>query len=167
MSKKYVHDTEAGKSIDAWIILNKRGKEIACVRSHYSKGGVCLVNVFNYGGEETNKSAKSKPFQAAHAGGQGYDKFTAALSGMEIDGHKLGNHCEYSKKPPVNGVWPQDFKAPKGWRLANYKTTEQVEVNGSYERVDLPPEKCGWTDLYRLDGLNYLEDIGYRVIKAI
>jgi len=165
MKTKYVGDTKAGKSIQAWIILDKRGREIACVRSHYSDGGACLVNVFNYG--ETNKSAKTKGFQSATAGGYGYDKFTAALSRMEIDGIKLGNHCEYSKKPPANGVWPKDFKAPKGWHLANYRESETVEADGGYKRVPLPPEKCGYTSLYRADGLKYLEAIGYRVLKAI
>jgi hypothetical protein len=167
MKTKYVGETKAGKSISAWIVLNKRGVEIACIRSHYSDGGTCLVNVFNYGDEKTNKSAKTKGFQSGTAGGGGYDKFTSALSRMEIDGIKLGNHCEYSKKPPANGVWPKDFKAPKGWMLANYRESETIEVDGSFKRVPLPPEKCGFTSLYRLDGFKYLQAIGYRVIQAI
>lgn len=122
MANKYVTDTKAGKSLSAYIVLNKKGEHIATVRAHYSDSGVCLVNVHD------DKAG----FQHATAGGYGYDKFTAALSGMTIDGHKMSNHCSTEKapKPPKGRVtFPHGFKVPKGYSLANWisvsKATKQ------------------------------------------
>lgn len=145
---KQVRETKAGKSVSAWIVL-KGKRQVAAVHAHYSDGGTVLVNVFNYG--DKNRSAKDKPFQAGKAGGYGYDKFTAALSGLEIDGHKLTDHCQGHKKP-VNGhkVFKRDEKAPRGWHFANYNS-----------------EGNGYSDCYRIEGLKYLEAIGYTVISAI
>ena len=70
---KYVTDTKAGKSLSAYVILNKKGQHVATVRAHFSDGGTCLVNVH----------CDKDGFQRATAGGYGYDKFTAALSGLD------------------------------------------------------------------------------------
>lgn len=159
---KYVRETKAGKSISAWIIT-KGTRYVATVQSHYSDGGSVLVNVFQTDAA-AQKSAKvlGKPwppknfdsdftgFLYGRAGGYGYDKFTAAISGLVIDGHRMSNHCGASKKPPAAGVWPRDAKAPKGWRFANYDK-----------------ERDGYRNLYRIEGLHYLEAIGYTVHSAI
>ena len=157
---KYVSETKAGKSVSAWIIL-KRHRHIATVQASFSDGGTCLVNVFNYG--DKNKSAALN-CQSGRAGGYGYDKLTAALSGLEIDGHKLTNHCEGRKEPPKEtGVFPKDFKAPAGWHMANW-TSQKWEGDN---RVDLPDDKQGYSSCYRESGLKYLSAIGYTVIQAI
>jgi hypothetical protein len=163
---KYVTDTKSAKSIGAWIIL-KRHKLVAKVLAHYSDGGTCLVNVFNY----NNKSSEKLGFQAGKASGYGYDKLTAALRGMEIDGHKLTDHCQTRKTPKDYGLarFPKDFKAPKGWHLSNWEhyTTVRKEGTEDYERVDIPADEQGYTDLYRKSGLKYLESMGYTVISAL
>ena len=70
---KYVRETAAGKSISAYVIM-KGARHVATVQAHFSNGGRCLVNVWHTDGRE---------MQHASAGGYGYDKFTAALSGLK------------------------------------------------------------------------------------
>src|SRR5690606_3731490 len=136
----YVRETNAGRSIRAIVIM--RGKRhVATVQAHYGASRV-TVSVWHNDGT---------PVQQARASGYGYDKFTAALSGLTIDGHRLTDHCGESRKPPRGAkVWPSDAKPPRGWRFANYST-----------------DLGGYTDCYRLPGLAYLEAIGYSVINAI
>jgi hypothetical protein len=168
MSTKYVSDTSAGKSISAWIIL-KRGKHIATVRAYF--GASVLVNVFNH---DNNRSLKNKDgtyrdlaFQCGRACGYGYDKLTAALSGLEIDGHKLTDHCQVNRLAKPGALYAKDAKAPRGYSFANWHCRESVKIDGEYEMRDVPPEKQGYTDCYRESGLKYLEAMGYSVIQAI
>jgi hypothetical protein len=156
---KYVSDTSAGKAISAWVIL-RGSREVATIRVFY--GNSCLVNVFQ-GTEAVARCAKAVKmttegraaydrfgFQRASAGGYGYDKLTAALSDLMIDGHLLTDYCGASKKRPASGAWPYKTKAPRGYRFANYSE-----------------EAGGYTDCYRIQGLDYLKAIGYRVLQAI
>lgn len=78
---KQVRETNAGKVISCYAIL-KDGKLMATVHSHYSKSGVCTVDVWE----------KTLVHQG-RAGGYGYDKFTAALAGAVICGVKMYDHC--------------------------------------------------------------------------
>lgn len=156
MPSNLVSETSAGQSASAFVIL-KGKRHVANVTAAYGKGGRVLVNVFNYGSE--NKSAPLN-MQHGSAGGYGYDKFTAALSGLEIDGHKLSNHCDGRKEPPKGGVWPKGSKAPKGWHFANFSTRDR-------DGNDLPAELHGWESCYRESGLDYLKARGYRVIQAL
>lgn len=163
---KYVRETAAGKSISAWVVM-RGSREVATIQVHYADGGMVTVNAWqdSAGAERSLAAAvkagvKVKPdangdspfrFQAGRAGGYGYDKLTAALSGLWVDGHKLTDHCGESRKPPRGAkAWPRDAKAPRGWHLANYRK-----------------ESDGWINCYRSPGTRYLEEIGYRVIQAI
>ena len=47
--KKQVRDTAAGKSLSAYVILNKKGKHVATVNAHFSNASVCTVDVWNLG----------------------------------------------------------------------------------------------------------------------
>ena len=160
---KTVAETPAGKQISAWIIM-KGSREVGCVRAHYSHSGRVSVNVFNYGPK--NPDAEELGFQSGHAGGYGYDKFTAALSGLSIDGVKMGNHCQFSKKMPKGGFRK---KAPRGWCLTNNakfnENGEQLHC-GKAER-DETPGYWAFTSCYRESGFSLLEALGYKVIQAI
>lgn len=160
MTSKYVQDTNAAKSISAYVIL--RGtSEVATVTVYYGDSRV-LVNVFQRTeavrrcGKAVKISDDRKAydrfgFQHASASGYGYDKKAAALSGLMIDGRAMTDHCQGSKKKPAETKgWPRDAKAPKGWHFANWSTEHNV-----------------WRDCYRKTGLDYLEAIGYRVIQAV
>lgn len=146
MATKYVNDTKAGKSISAYVVLNPEGKEVAVVHVHYSDSGVCLVNVFDYG-------PNGKGFQQRTRRGYGYDKFTAALAGMTIDGHVMSDHGHTGLPFPEGfDYFPEGFAAPAGYELANYR----------YDHVDR-----GWRSCHRLAGLAYLRALNYNVIQAI
>lgn len=122
---KYVRDTAAGKSISAYVILNKKGETVATVQAHFSNGGTVTVNVWGKGSD----------FQHGKAGGYGYDKFAAALDGMTIDGHAMTDSCSRlgaPKKPKGRKLYPRDFKPRKGYTLANYSTISKETGNRIY-----------------------------------
>jgi len=166
---KYVHDTASGRIISAYVILNKRGKHVATVRAYH--GSAVLVNVWNHSEDAQLRCARARKvkiesertahdafyFQYGRAGGHGYDKFTAALSGLIIDGHELTNHCGARLPLPKGAkLFPCDFKVPPGYALANW--------TGSREKPDEPQ---GYMDCYRKEGMEYLKALGYQVITAI
>lgn len=179
---KYVRETAAGKSIRA-IVIMKGARHVATVQAHYGSSRV-LVNVWHNDGT---------PMQSGTAGGYGYDKFTAALSGLSIDGHTLTDHCGGRKKAPkALGYFPADYKAPKGYALANYGeydakgkrwhsfdfnelAKEKLGADAAWEDVSALSKQLkaetqltgGYGDCYRESGLKYLEALGYSVINAI
>lgn len=181
---QYVRETAAGRSISAWVIL-KGSREVATVQSHYSNGGRVLVNVWQES-EAAERSAKAatrdgvklKPeeyrepmrFQSASAGGGGYDKFTAALSGMYIDGHRMSDHASHRGAPrPPKGrkTFPADYKAPAGYSLANYVDGSKRYPDGDRVHSGIPEMEAGYMSCFRKEGLKFLEARGYRVIQAI
>lgn len=122
---KYVSETKAGKSISAYVILDKKGNHVATVKAHFSDGGACLVNVHD------DKAG----FQSASASGYGYDKLTSALSGLTIDGHEMSNHCsrDGAPKPPKGRkTFPHDAKPRKGYSFANYTAISRETGNTIY-----------------------------------
>lgn len=194
---KYVSETAAGKSISAYVILNKKGEHVATVKAHFSNGGTCLVNVHD------DKAG----FQSAKASGYGYDKFTKALSNCTIDGHELSDHCSTKSAPkPPKGrkTFPSDYKPRKGYSLANFtsvsvsgervnrdywqdkawaemglqgatrdvkneRRSEMYELANNLETAWRESDDCerGYSSCFRESGLDYLKAIGYRVICAI
>ena len=110
---KQVRETSAGKSISAFVILNKRGEQVATVQAHYANSGRVTVNVWQTSialdncckrpdlwsqlptGQDYKYAAYELwGFQESHAGGSGYDCYTAALAGLIVDGHTLADHSE-------------------------------------------------------------------------
>ncbi len=166
-----VEDTTAGKSISAYVIMRK-GKYIGKILAYFGGGGTCVVNVIQHG-EPAKKSLavalKADPklkveypdsgltFQGRTTGGYGYDKFTAALSGVVIDGVALNDHCGVRlPKPKGKTLFPRDFKAPKGYRLANFVSADRSESGEE-----------GYSDCYRESGISLLTDLGYEVHQLI
>lgn len=177
---KYVSECAAAKQVSAYVILNPKGEHVATFRAFH--GSTVVVNVFNittaaqvrslraawtpavravHDKGNTAQGAIEKAahdkysFQRGTAGGGGYDKVAAALSGMIIDGHKMTNHCGASlPKPKGATVFPRDFKAPKGYHLANFKRGGDGQAEG-------------YMSCYRQQGLEYLKALGYQVIYAI
>ncbi len=160
MATKYVQDTKAGKSISAYIVL-KDGKEVATIRAHFSDGGTCLVNVFNMDGT---------PFQHGTASGYGYDKFTAALSGLVVSGITLSDHC---------GRDEQTEKLLAAYLKACAKTG-RVEYCGDFQKswdkkaaklgatfANWNRDDTGFSSLHIASGLDRLKMAGYTVLQAI
>lgn len=177
---KQVRETKAGKSISAWVIL-KAGKDIATVQAHYGNSGQVTVNVFNYG---NNRSAE-KGCQYGSASGYGYDKETAALSGLEIDGIVLNDHCgqneqtekllrqyiAYMKREDSTkeGEEQHRRKVDKiGASFANWSTFYDGLASYNFEGDKEKAKKVSYyTSLYLKSGLDLLRALGYQVIRAI
>lgn len=151
---KYVLDTAPAKALSAYVIMKGR-RHVATVRVHH--GARCLVNVHqDNDAHERCKSKGGACYDASAYGFQygtasGYDKFTAALSGLWIDGHRMADHGEPGKVPPKGEtVFPRDYLPPKGYSLTNWSS-----------------ELGGFLTCYKLPGLYYLRDLGYTVVQAI
>lgn len=183
---KYVSDTAAGKSLSAYVILNRKGEHVATVKAHHGNSR-CTANVHCH----------RDGFQHATASGYGYDKFTAALAGLTIDGHRMSDHCGESLKRPKRGYWLESDKIKRGYKLANYSTFECATGKAlhPYDWQDMARKALGesadyktvlrhsrelqiqaanrheieggYRDCHRESGLRYLEALGYRVIQAI
>lgn len=180
---KQVRETNAAKSISAYVILDKRNRHVATVQVHY---GNSTVSVDVWHNDAT-------PLQQGRAGGYGYDKFAAALSGLTIDGHAMTDHCGARLKPPRGlKYFPHDYKPRKGYVLANHgkydatgkrwhiydaREIARVELGDDAEFADVDARakeimqsldlRSGYADCYRKSGLDYLTAIGYNVINAI
>ena len=177
-----VDETAQGKAIRAGVVLDKKGHLVAKIQARYGSGGGVLVNVFQYNGnaKEGEKGYYGPDKQAARAGGYGYDKFTACISGMTIAGVKITDHCGERLKLPRKGFFTQDSKLPKGYRLANYTVFDHATKKGAnlprgwthghleYEtRMKDGRLAVGYAGAYRDPGLDILPAYGFRVIWAI
>jgi hypothetical protein len=134
----------------AWVILDKRGELVAKVNALYT--GRVAVEVWQMG-KGTTYTGK--------AGGYGYDKFTAALSGAEIDGHRLYNHSEGDERTT---------KILKAYH-ADKLTQEQAEakadkIGARFANYGHGPNGKPMS-LYYQSGLDRLSKLGYKVIQAI
>ena len=185
---KRVDETKAGQSISAFVIISPENVFIAKVQAHYSEAGRVLVNVWNWG--------EGQNYQEGSAGGYGYDKFTAAIRGMVIDGHELTDHCAVSlPKPEIfdagsEMVICESVETTGGGGLkirvlqdnVVYKTGDivvtlpELVTKLDYFPHDFQPPAgyhvANWTDkgyadCYKESGLDYLKRLGYSVIQAI
>ena len=125
---KRIYETQAGRALSAYAVL-KGADLVAKVLVHHGQSRV-TVEVVAGGRVQTGK-----------ASGYGYDKFTAALAGLVIDGHTMSDHCGI--------IWHGEGKAPKGYYPG--RTLESGYVQPAYQ----------------MPGLRYLVEIGYTVIQVL
>lgn len=138
---KQVRETKAGKSISAWVIIKGREGVVAEVHAHYGDSGNVMVDVWD----------NHQIAYQGHAGGYGYDKFTAAISGAEIQGIKITDHCgEQKNKPRGKKYFRANSVPPKGYRFANWNSQDN-----------------GWSNCYRISGLDVLEAYGFTVHRVL
>lgn len=165
-----VDDTKSGKEIAVWVVINKKGEYLARIQAHYSARGAVLVNVMNMGDDN------GPNFQSARASGYGYDKLTAALSGLTVAGVEITNHCGKQLKTPRKGYFAKGHKLPRGYRLANYtlfdtRTKRRAQVNERSPEgralIDSGIVVAGYANAYRDSGLDILCAHGLRVIQGI
>ena len=204
-----MRDTIREKSdVRAHVVLNKKGHHVATVHVRYAKSGGVTVEVLSHGDAVAQRTAEAMGyafdddgkvttfngkatkrageyayqvagFQRATAGGWGYDKTTAALSGLYIDGIRMTNHCGERLKRPKGRLWQESDRKrvkAKGYRFANWSQgMEPGELDrygkprelNRYGREGVPDTASGYVDAYRLEGLAFLSSQGYRVIQAI
>lgn len=167
MSQKQVREKS---NSTAFIVLNKKGEHCANVQFYYG-GSSVLCDVWSRNEGESWLTLN----HTGKAGGYGYDKAAAALSGAIIEGYKIANHCgnveekgekakarlfKAYKKAAALGI-TQDIerefkrKAEKlGLHFANYCKNENT---GFYE----------YQSIYPQSGLDRLRMLGFNVIQAI
>lgn len=134
--------------------------------------------------------------QRGHAGGYGYDKKTAALSGMIVDGLALSNHCGRDKS---SARWLREWRKVRksggdtskveerarkaGYSFANWQGAEAESIARNMKRHGMTEkqarERCsgysdeftrkhgGYMDCYRREGLEFLAARGYHIIHGI
>ena len=137
---KQVRETAAAKALQVFVIL-RNGLIEATVHVHYSKYGVCTVDVWG---------KTSLEFQGK-ASGYGFDKFTSAITGAIIGGIPITDHCSGGNKIPFpegEKIYPIGFEPPKGYFLAN-------GVEG------------GFSSCYRESGLDVLKHYDMIVEKVL
>ncbi len=136
------HPAFARASVTIVTHPKKPGKYAKILTAHPKDGaGRLTVFIHDFFGDCGSE------VQTGSATGYGYDKTTAAMRGMVIDGHELGDHSGVDKSC-ARQIKTQ--KAKPGYSLCNWSTPE-----GRY------------TSCYKLAGLDYLRAIGYTVICAL
>lgn len=203
---KDILETAAGKSIAAWVILDPKGVQCGQVQAFYANSGGVTVNVRLWGDAMTKQTAEAmgyafddhdkittfngKPtrhegeyaykvagLQTAHAGGYGYDKFTACLSGLFIGPHKMSDHCGGVMKRPKGRLWQDTDKkrlAKKGYTLSNYMgaiddrtDARDIEYLRRRRGPGVPDSATGWETAYRMEGFGYPSSQGFKFLKAV
>ena len=137
--RKDVNETAAGQSIAAFVVM-KGERHAANVTAYYSSSAV-YVNVDNFDPANDNIPLDR---QYGGASGYGYDKFTAALKGMKVDGITMAGNCQteldgIKAVKGMPGVWPANW-------------SDELQDYVSY---------------YYAVGLDRLTALGYRVIKVL
>lgn len=136
------------------IIHPKKPGGYAVVNVAYPADGAGRLQVF-----VIDAFGDSRTCTGGYASGYGYDKFTAALSGLTIDGRKLTDHCgqdDYSKA------------LLKRAKRLSYDECRALLSKGKargYQFANWTSE--GWGSCYKLSGLDYLRALGYVVIQAL
>ena len=115
--------------------------------------------------------------QQSSAGGYGYDKFTAALSGLIIDGHTIANHCgqvpeaekaraalmrQYCKAHDTSAA---RITANVNGKDYKYWDKKAARIGASFANYTTDKER--FTSLHFTSGLDRLTALGYTVIQAI
>lgn len=107
--RKYVSDTKAGRAIAAWIVLSPAGNVVGKINAHYGDSGTVTVDVWDW---DPNREGSPDHviFQQGRAGGYGYDKLTAALSGLAICGHTFTYHGHGDGPAGLYGLEAKGYK---------------------------------------------------------
>ncbi len=134
----------------AYVIL-KKGKHIATIRMSHSKAGVVRAVCKTYTDTYTET-------QTGKASGYGYDKATAALAGMVIDGVMLVDHCRKHADEASDAAVARILKAYGAKKLTETQASDKLRALGAnfYGGV-----KDGGR---YTPGVDRLRDMGYQVI---
>lgn len=154
----------------AFIVLNRKGEHRATVQYRYGSGGGVQCDVWSVSTdpEHPDWAPHLRLSHQEKAGGGGYDKAAAALSGAVIDGFMMANHCghveqagERKRQALMRAYKARAFDSitsDSDWR----KRAEKIGCSWANYRQDE-----GWTSLHNLQGLDRLRALGYRVIQAL
>lgn len=165
-------------NVTAFVVHSKKGEHVATVQYFYGRGGAVQCDVWARKEGETWLSLVHQQ----KAGGYGYDKAAAALSGAIIEGYKMANHCGHVeekgekarhkllaayKKATARGAITRekeaDFvkKAERiGCNFANYTKQDFCEAFADKEFYS-------YKNLHNAQGLERLRLLGFSIIQVI
>ena len=183
----------------AWVVLNKKGEHVATVTAQYPRDGAghVYVNVRNvttsaqqrtadryaatYGKRCADRNGADVGglhlwLQASSAGGYGYDKTTAALAGLIVDGHTLADHCgrvpeSETAKARLFAAYCAAFDGKQN-RADLAEQMAQDDWNARAKKIgarfaNWSSESNRYTSLHFDSGLTRLESLGYRVVSVL
>lgn len=162
----------------AFVVHSKKGEHVATVHFFYGRGGAVQCDVWaRKEGEKWLSLVHQKK-----AGGYGYDKAAAALSGAVIEGYKMANHCgsveekgekardkllaAYKKATARRGLTHEEEAAFRkkaeriGCSFANY--TKQGFCEAFADK-----EYYSYKSLHNAQGLERLRLLGFSIVQAI
>ena len=160
-----IEENAAFSRVGVKIVTHPKKSGHARILCAYPKDGAGRLTVYIVDGFGDRFTT-----QKGTAVGCGYDKFTAALSNMTIDGHNLTDHCgqdETSEKllkaygkarlAGEDGQKVVDKARKLGYSFPNWTS------GGGYQ----PNAWTGYQSCYREPGLDYLRALGYQVIDVL
>lgn len=168
--KEYFREIEehaAFARVGVIVITHPRKKGHARVLTAYPKDGAGRLTVYIVDGFGDHYTT-----QKGTAGGYGYDKKTAALSGLTVDGHEITDHCGQ------DATSARLLKAYGRAMLAGDEVKAQAVVDrarkAGYQFANWtggcgykPNAWAGYQSCYKLSGLDYLRALGYNVIEVL
>ena len=149
MSKSYMDNVAFARAGVKIVIHPDKPGKFAKILTAYPRDGAGKLTVYihdffgDYGSD----------VQTGTASGYGYDKFTAAIQGLHIDGIEMTDHCATNAE---SAAWLQAY--------INAESKERVvrDANSAGYLFANGNESC-----YRMSGLDILTAIGYQIIGAI
>jgi hypothetical protein len=161
------------KHLSVYVILNPRREHVATVRVQYPRDGAGIVRadiITPYGPARERCIARytetmDMALQSGRAGGYGYDKTTAALAGLVVDGHTLADHC--GRVPEAEKARVR-LLAAYTRRRASHDAAYWIEaarkIGASFANWQ---DGQGYTSLHFTAGLPRLAELGYTIIEGI
>jgi hypothetical protein len=142
----------------AFVITHPKKKGYATVKFAFPKDGAGRLSVFI---EDGINNSEFK-FSMGTAGGYGYDKKTAALRGLLIDGIEFTDHCGVLESDKA--MCKRILKAAQGISCEAAKALLKGKAR-AYHFSNWTSE--GPASIYRKPGLEVLEAFGYSIIQAL
>ncbi len=146
------NEMPAWKRASAYVIMKKAEHIGTIYYAHPLNGDGKLVATFIQQPAAARRCGANEknPYRYQHgsAGGGGYDKRAAAISGFIIDGHAM-TAPDVKKTPRGSKIWHRDLSPPRGWYRSEYCA-----------------DAGGFTACRRHEGLTYLAAIGYTIISV-
>ena len=153
-----MQDHTAFQRVASFTIIHPKKKGYAIVNVAYPAPGhgerplsVFVIDAFG----------DTRTCQMGKAGGYGYDKLTAALSGLVIDGHTLADHSHTDKTCKIL------VKRAKGKTYDECRAILKRYPGYSFANWGFRDDGEGPSSCYKEPGLDYLRALGYSVIQAI
>jgi hypothetical protein len=154
--------------VSAFVITHPEKDGYALVQLAYPKDGAGRLRVLVRNGFATKENGQPS-VQCGTAGGYGYDKACAAMSGLVIDGIELADHCGGSDADKAKAA--SLLKTYRHYQLGG-QTAKALKVHDKahalgFSFANYAAETGCYTSCYVRAGLGRLRDCGYSVIQAI